>query len=50
MGWWHDRGMQFGIVFANTGHGASPAGAVAIAEAAEAGGLAALWTVEHATR
>ena len=39
--------MQFGIVFANTGHGSPPAGAVAIAEAAEAGGLTALWTVEH---
>lgn len=39
--------MQFGTVFANTGHGSPPAGAVAIAEAAEAGGLAALWTVEH---
>ena len=39
--------MQFGIVFANTGHGAPPEGAVAIAEAAEAGGLTTLWTVEH---
>ena len=39
--------MQFGIVFANTGHGSPPKGAVAIAEAAEAGGLTALWTVEH---
>jgi probable F420-dependent oxidoreductase len=39
--------MQFGIVFANTGHGAAPDGAVAVAQAAEAAGLAALWTVEH---
>ena len=39
--------MQFGIAFANTGHGSPPKGAVAIAEAAEAGGLTALWTVEH---
>jgi probable F420-dependent oxidoreductase len=39
--------MQFGIIFANTGHGAAPEGAVAIAQAAEAGGLTALWTVEH---
>ena len=39
--------MQFGIIFANTGHGAPPEGAVAIAEAAEAGGLTTLWTVEH---
>ena len=39
--------MQFGIAFVNTGHGSPPAGAVAIAEAAEAGGLTALWTVEH---
>jgi probable F420-dependent oxidoreductase len=39
--------MQFGIIFANTGHGASSDGAVAVAQAAEAGGLTALWTVEH---
>ncbi len=39
--------MQFGIMFANTGHGASPAGATAVAEAAEAGGFDTIWTVEH---
>ena len=39
--------MKFGIMFANTGHGASAAGAIAVAEAAEAGGFDAMWTVEH---
>ncbi len=39
--------MKFGIMFANTGHGSSPAGARAVAEAAEAGGFDAIWTVEH---
>jgi len=39
--------MKFGIMFANTGHGASPAGAKAVAEAAEAGGFESIWTVEH---
>jgi probable F420-dependent oxidoreductase len=39
--------MKFGIMFANTGHGASPEGAKAVAEAAEAGGFEAIWTVEH---
>lgn len=39
--------MRFGIMFANTGHGASPDGARAVAEAAEAGGFEAIWTVEH---
>lgn len=39
--------MQFGVMFANTGHGSSPEGAVAIAQAAEAGGIEAIWTVEH---
>jgi probable F420-dependent oxidoreductase len=39
--------MKFGIMFANTGHGASAAGAKAVAEAAEAGGFEAMWTVEH---
>ena len=34
-------------MFANTGHGASPAGAKAVAEAAEAGGFESIWTVEH---
>lgn len=39
--------MQFGIMFANTGHGASPDGAIAVARAAEAGGFTTAWTVEH---
>jgi probable F420-dependent oxidoreductase len=39
--------MQFGIMFANTGHGASPEGAKAVVEAAEAGGITTAWTVEH---
>jgi probable F420-dependent oxidoreductase len=39
--------MKFGIMFANTGHGSTAAGARAVAEAAEAGGFAAIWTVEH---
>jgi alkanesulfonate monooxygenase SsuD/methylene tetrahydromethanopterin reductase-like flavin-dependent oxidoreductase (luciferase family) len=39
--------MRFGIMFANTGHGASPAGATAVAEAAERGGFDTIWTVEH---
>ena len=34
-------------MFANTGHGSSPEGATAVAEAAEAGGFEAIWTVEH---
>lgn len=34
-------------MFANTGHGSSPEGAVAIAQAAEAGGFDSIWTVEH---
>ncbi|HEY5663389.1 MAG TPA: LLM class F420-dependent oxidoreductase [Ilumatobacter sp.] len=39
--------MQFGIMFANTGHGSSPAGARAVVQAAEAGGFTTAWTVEH---
>lgn len=39
--------MRFGVMFANTGHGSSPEGAVALARAAEDGGFHALWTVEH---
>jgi probable F420-dependent oxidoreductase len=39
--------MQFGIMFANTGHGSSPEGARAVLQAAEAGGFVAAWTVEH---
>ena len=39
--------MKFGVMFANTGFGSSPQGAVDIARAAEAGGFDTLWTVEH---
>jgi probable F420-dependent oxidoreductase len=39
--------MEFGVMFANTGHGSSPDGAVRLAQAAEQAGFAALWTVEH---
>ncbi len=39
--------MKFGVMFANTGHGSSPEGAVAVATAAEAGGFETIWTVEH---
>jgi probable F420-dependent oxidoreductase len=39
--------MQFGIMFANTGHGSTPAGATAVVQAAEAGGFTTAWTVEH---
>ena len=39
--------MQFGIMFANTGHGSSPDGARAVLEAAEDGGFTTAWTVEH---
>lgn len=39
--------MKFGIMFANTGHGSSPDGARAVATAAESGGFASIWTVEH---
>lgn len=39
--------MKFGIMFANTGPGASASGAKAIAQAAEAGGFESIWTVEH---
>lgn len=39
--------MQFGIIFANTGHGASRDGAIAVVQAAEAGGFTTAWTVEH---
>lgn len=39
--------MQFGIIFANTGHGASRDGAIAVVQAAEAGGITTAWTVEH---
>lgn len=39
--------MKFGIMFANTGHGASAEGAKAVGRAAEEGGFEAIWTVEH---
>ncbi len=39
--------MQFGIMFANTGHGATPEGAKRVAQAAEEGGFTTAWTVEH---
>jgi probable F420-dependent oxidoreductase len=39
--------MQFGIMFANTGHGSTPEGAKAVVQAAEAGGITTAWTVEH---
>lgn len=39
--------MEFGVMFANTGHGSSPEGAVRLAQTAEEAGFAALWTVEH---
>jgi probable F420-dependent oxidoreductase len=39
--------MQFGIMFANTGHGSTAAGAKAVVQAAEAGGFTTAWTVEH---
>lgn len=34
-------------MFANTGHGSTPEGAIALARAAEAGGFGSIWTVEH---
>lgn len=39
--------MKFGVMFANTGFGSSPRGAIAVAQAAEAGGFDSLWAVEH---
>ena len=39
--------MQIGLMYANTGIGITPDGAVAIAEHAEAAGFDSLWTVEH---
>ena len=39
--------MKFGVAFANVGPMAHPEGAVALAQAAEAGGIESLWTVEH---
>jgi len=39
--------MKFGIAFANTGPYSAPAGAVALATAAEEAGFESVWTVEH---
>lgn len=39
--------MDFGIMFANTGHGSTADGAVKLVQAAEAGGFSVAWTVEH---
>lgn len=39
--------MKFGIVFANTGYGATPEGAAALGPIAEEAGFESLWTVEH---
>jgi probable F420-dependent oxidoreductase len=39
--------VEFGIIFANTGHGASREGSVAVVQAAESGGFTTAWTVEH---
>lgn len=39
--------MKFGVAFANVGPMAHPEGAIALAQAAEAGGFESLWTVEH---
>lgn len=39
--------MKFGVAFANVGPMAHAQGAVALAQAAEAGGFESVWTVEH---
>ena len=39
--------MKFGLMFANTGMGSTPAGARDLASSAEAAGFESLWTVEH---
>ncbi|MGQ0430990.1 MAG: LLM class F420-dependent oxidoreductase [Microthrixaceae bacterium] len=39
--------MRFGVAFANVGPMAYAEGAIALAQAAEAGGIESLWTVEH---
>ena len=39
--------MHVGIMFANTGRGASPSGAAALAQLAESVGIESLWAVEH---
>jgi hypothetical protein len=43
-----DTGMKFGIAFANTAFYSSTAGAIALAQGAEAVGVDSLWTVELA--
>jgi probable F420-dependent oxidoreductase len=39
--------MKFGVMFANVGPMGTAEGAIGIAQAAEAGGIESLWTVEH---
>jgi len=39
--------VKFGLVFANTGYGATPDGAAALATIAEENGIESVWTVEH---
>ena len=39
--------MKFGLVFANTGYGATPEGAAALGRIAEESGFESVWTVEH---
>jgi probable F420-dependent oxidoreductase len=39
--------VKFGIIFANTGHAATPEGAAALGQIAEEAGFESLWTVEH---
>ena len=39
--------MKFGVMFANVGPMGTAEGAVGIGQAAEAGGIESLWTVEH---
>ena len=39
--------MRFGVMFANVGPMGTGEGAIGIAQAAEAGGIESLWTVEH---
>jgi len=39
--------VKFGLVFANTGYGATPEGAAALGRIAEESGFESVWTVEH---
>lgn len=39
--------MKFGVMFANTGMGSTPDGAVELARTAEESGFESVWTVEH---